>query len=94
MTVAEIKATLEAKRDEVNLFLPALLPALGPASVDCKEDTYVMKIGDAEISASKLWGFWDCNGPHGEVWLARINEAVLKAVPESIRERLWQQLQG
>ena len=53
-----------------------------------------MKIGDAEISPSKLWGFWDCNGPHGEAWLARINEAVLKAVPEGVRERLGQQLQG
>ncbi|HXQ67361.1 MAG: hypothetical protein ACHQRJ_25380 [Alphaproteobacteria bacterium] len=85
---------MEAKRDEINLFLPTLLPSLGLATVIRKEDTYVMKIGDAEISPSKLWGFWDCNGPHGEAWLARINEAVLKAVPEGVRERLGQQLQG
>jgi hypothetical protein len=51
MKSSEIRALLEGKRDEINLLLPTVAPAVGLARVERDGDNYIMRIASVSLCA-------------------------------------------
>jgi hypothetical protein len=92
----EVRALLEAKRDEINLLLPTVAPSVGTASVERDGDNYIMRIGEKIVVRRGLFsGFpWASIGSDGrDNFLCNsLNDAIVKALPADAGAELRRKL--
>jgi hypothetical protein len=94
---SEVRARLEAKRDEVNLLLPTVTPSVGIASVEHDANSrYFLRIGEKiqiRLSAfANFWVFLDSNGRDNFIGCGSLNDAIINALPDHARAELRRKL--
>jgi hypothetical protein len=86
----EVRALLEAKRNEINLLLPTVAPSVGIARVEQDaENNYVLQVGETVLVKQFFLadqGYWYSQGPDGPNLLCNsLNDAIIRALPEEVR---------
>jgi hypothetical protein len=98
---SEIRALLEAKRDEINPLLPTVAPSVGIARVerDANNNIYTLRIGE-KIVVSRTGAFmnfpWRSIGSDGtnNFACASLNDAIVKALPSDVRAEFQRKLEA
>ena len=95
---SEIRAQLEAKRDEINLLLPTVAPSIGIARVEREADNYILRIGEKIVVKRGLfasvfpWAYVGSDGRDNFIGKKTLNDAVVEALPNEVRAEFRRKL--
>jgi hypothetical protein len=99
---SEVRSLLEAKRDQINLLLPIIVPSVGIATVERDNHlelgprSYYLRIGEkikVRLSIfTNFWAFIDSDGSDNFLGCNNLNEAIVRALPDDVRAEFRRKL--